>query len=216
MPKNENNNLRNLHTIYVAASGGGKNQAMNMNLASLYGAERFVIWDPHNLYQCLAFDDLGDFAKEFINNQDKKDLTIRYNGNDSVRCFEMFCRIVWELLDGEKITYVLIDELADSSDSIAKANSYLGKLLRGGRKYGARIHCTAVSAAEISKTVWKQCVIKWIGVQGDQADIDRAKKVLMVDNDLINSLKEMDFWVKDENREVIKKSVTFKKPPFLM
>jgi hypothetical protein len=213
MPKNENNNLPNLHTIYVSASGGGKNQAMNMDLAGKYGSDRFVIWDPHNLYKCQSFDDLGDFAAAHIAGSHK---SLRYNGVDTPVCFEMFCRIVWELLDGEEITYVLIDELADSSDTIAKATSSLGKLMRGGRKYGARIHCTAVSAAEISKTVWKQCVIKWIGVQGDQADIDRAKKVLMIDNNLITELKNLEFWVKDAEREVSKKIVKYKSPPFLM
>lgn len=216
MPKNENNKLPNLHTIYVAASGGGKNQAMNMNLAPKYRSDRFLIWDPHNLYQCAAFDDLGEFARAVIDNQASLKFALRYNGNDSPRCFEMFCKIVWELLDGEKITYIVIDELADSSDTISKANTFLGKLMRGGRKYGARIHCTAVSAAEISKTVWKQCVVKWIGVQGDQADIDRAKKVLMIEDNLIKDLIALEFWVKDESRDVIKKTVSFREPPFLI
>ena len=214
MPRFENNKLPNLHTIYVAASGGGKNQAMNSNLKHLYGKARFVIWDPHNLYAGEAVNDLGDFAAAMIANDDNDVYMIRYNGDDSPECLDMFCETVWELSRGDKVTYTLIDELADSSDSIAKAKTYLGKLLRGSRKYGLRIHCTAVSAAEISKTVWKQCVIKWIGVQGDQADIDRAKKVLMMDENMIVDLKELEFWSKDEKREVIKQAVQYMETPF--
>lgn len=188
MATNEDNSLPNRHTLYMATSGGCKSQAMGLN-PEVKEAQRVIFWDPHNVYKAKHYSSLVTFAKELKKATAKDKFRIAYHGKISSEIFNEFCRLVWSVADGRKITYVCIDETAEVTDSIGKDKTPLGEMARGGRKYGLRVHVTAIRSAEIPKTIYSQCMIKWIGVLSSTSDAKVAADYLRIPIDQILDLE---------------------------
>lgn len=215
MARNPDEGLGNLHTIYVASSGGGKTQAMAENLRRVPGSKkRVLVWDTHSSFKGLSCKTLSEFGKQLLKHDDSGDFCICYQGKGGAATFSLFAKMVWEFARGDMITYVVIDEVADCTESIGKDRSGFGELLRGGRKFGLRIHTTAVSVAEVPNTVWRESKTKWIGQQDNQSDLKRCADALVtVTSEQIQQLKPLEFIVKHPDNKIINEVIKYKKSP---
>ena len=212
--KNPDEGLANLHTTYVASSGGGKTQAMAANIQSVKGKKRVLVWDTHGSFKGMVCKTLAEFGRALIQHDDSNDFSICYQGKGGQANFSIFTAMVLEFSRGDKITYVMIDEVADCTESIGKDRSGFGELLRGGRKFGLRIHSTAVSVAEVPNTVWRESKTKYIGQQDNVSDLKRCADALVdASNDDIQALEPLEFIVKRPDNSIENITVKYKKSP---
>ncbi len=196
MAINQNPSLNNENTLYLACSGGGKSQALKQNKQIPASKVRVLLWDPDNDHKSTRFECIEEYRKAVISGiKSGKGFRIAYSGSVTVDAFEQWCRIAWAVLDGRKMTYCIIEELADVSPSSAKATPAFGELLRRGRKYGARLHIVSQRGAEISKTVYTQCPIKFIGQQ-EGNDIKNMAIHAGVSPENIKVLRPLQFYRK--------------------
>jgi hypothetical protein len=201
MAINPNTSHKNENHLYLACSGGGKSQALLHNKAIPKKGVRALLWDIDHDHRATRFESMAEFHRAVIAGiRSGAGFRIAFSGNDSVANFETFCRIAWAALDGNRTTYIYIEELADVSPASGKATPEFGRLLRKGRKFGARIHATSQRGTEISKTVYTQCPIKYIGQQeGD--DIIRMSRIAGVSSEKIAALSPLQFFRKEAGPE---------------
>lgn len=214
MAEFENDSHSNQHTVYVSRSGGGKNQALRENLNSIKGKKRIVCWDTHKMHLGLVCSTLAELGRALVAHYDKSDFCICYQGAKGEANFKIFAEMVWEFARGDKLTYVIVDETADCTESIGKDRTGFGELLRGGRKYGLIVHSTAVSVAEIPNTVWRESDIKFIGRLGNESDRKRCVDSLngrTVDD--IKDLQPLEFLVQRVDGDAEKIKFKYKKAP---
>ena len=215
MATNKNTGWSNGHTLYCAASGGGKSQALRANKEIPKKGARVLIWDPDEDHDCIRAETRAHFLKLVLSGLKKGGgfrvgLTV---DSENVKDFEWFCEVVWRTLNGDRQTYIIIEELADVSPSPAKATPIFGKVLRRSRKYGGVIHATTQRPSEISKTCYTQCGRKFIGVQeGD--DVAKMAKVAKVSIADIEALTDLSFWYKASGANpAVKIKVKYKAVP---
>ena len=201
MARNPNTAHPNKNTLYLACSGGGKSQALRQSQDIPKAGARVLLWDIDDDHKARRYDTMGAFYRAVVAGvKSGRGFRIGFNGDDTTANFEQFCRIVWATLDGKKQTFVVVEELADVSPSISKATPEFGRLLRKGRKFGARLHVTSQRSAEIPKTAYTQCTIKYIGQQ-EGGDVPRMAKIAGVSLEKIQALKPLQFYIKREGPE---------------
>jgi hypothetical protein len=196
--RNENTSWPNRHTIYLAASGGGKSSAMKANPDLPKRGGRLLAWDPDRDHWCYHLDSMRAFLYNVRRAAASgKPFRLGYNGPDTPEAFEQFCGIVWAVLDGEHATDVIIEELADVCVTIGKAGPQFGRLLRKGRKYGARLHITSQRPQEIPKTAVGNCGVKFIGRADTPDDAKALSRYAAVGQAEIEALQPLQFYVKE-------------------
>lgn len=201
MAQNPNTSLPNNNHLYLACSGGGKSQALSQNKSIPYRNARVLLWDIDHDHRATRFEDMRLFYRAVISAiKSGRGFRLAYSGNDSVTNFELFCQIAWASLNGNKKTYVIIEELADVCITVGKASPEFGRLLRKGRKFGAELHITTQRGAEIPKTAYTQCPVKIVGQQ-EGADIEKMAKVAGVSIRDISALNPLQFYVKKAGAE---------------
>ena len=207
MAKNPNTSLPNLNTFYAAMSGGGKSQAVkNQSLSN-----RVIIWDPDEDHKArkrvYSITDLVAYLRQ---HGEKAAFSVAYSGDNSVKAFELYCGAVWAVLDGNKRTDCIIEELADVTPSSGKAGKWSGQLIRRIRKYGGVGHYVTQRPAEVPKTIYTQCSIKYIGMQeGD--DLMKMAKHAAVASDVLAELQPLQFYRKENGKEPEKVQFKFKR-----
>ena len=207
MAINPNTAWPNLHNLYLAASGGGKSQAIKQNKEIPAQGARVVAWDVDEDHSVRHFDSRPAFARALLSAcKSGRGFRIGWAGAGDVGTFEWFCQLVFAALDGRVKTHVLIEELADVSPSAGKATPAFGQLLRRGRKYGAVIHAASQRGTEISKTVYTQCSRHWVGIQ-EGVDVDRMARLCAVPPDLIKGLKPLQFLYKEAGKPPVKRQL---------
>lgn len=158
----------NRHTGYLAASGYGKSQALGQNPDIPAKGARVLMWDPDEDYRATRFTDRKKFVRAVSACiRSGKGFRLAWSGTGDVDTFEWFCQVVWAALDGEHLTYLIIDELSTVQPSSGKATPAFGELCRRGRKYGLIMHWCSQRSEEISKTVFTQTQSYWIGYPND-------------------------------------------------
>lgn len=211
MAKNPNTALPNKNTLYLAMSGFGKSQALMQNPEIPKTGARVVLWDIDYDHKAQHFDDRGRFVaalKKAV--ASGKGFRIAFSGADTVKNFEWWCNVVWAILDGNKTTYIIIEELADVCETVGKASPAFGKLLRKGRKYGGRLHITSQRGTEIPKTAYTQCPTKWVGGQ-EGNDVERMAKLTGVRASDIEDLQPLQYFFKEAGkRESTLKKLRYK------
>jgi len=201
MAVNPDTRHSNENTLYLACSGGGKSQAVRQNRAIPYRGARVLLWDIDEDHRAHRFDNLDHYRRAVIAGiRSGQGFRLAYTGPDTVEAFELWCRIAWAALDGRTKTFCIIEELADVSPSVAKATPEFGRLLRKGRKFGAKLHITSQRGAEIPKTAYTQCPIKWIGQQ-EGADVAKMAAIAGVGPEQISALKPLQFYRKEAGPE---------------
>lgn len=207
MAINPNPGHPNKNTLYLACSGGGKSQALKQNIAIPKKTVRHLLWDIDHDHKASRYESMKQFKAAVIAGiKSGRGFRIAFSGDDTVDNFEMFCAIAWAILDGKKTTFITIEELADVTATAGKASPHFGRLLRKGRKFGMQLHATSQRGAEISKTVFTQCPIKYIGIQ-EGGDIKSMAAVTGVSVPEISGLNPLEFFKKTPgagNSELIK------------
>jgi len=180
-PPNENHSLPNRHTGYLAASGYGKSQAAKQNPEIPKKNARLLLWDPGRDHKATRFTDRVSFLKAVSKAmRSGRGFRIAWSGVQDVATFEWFCTVVWQCLDGNKLLYVILEELAAVQPSSGKAPPVCGMLFNQSRKFGGIIHWTTQRGQEISKTVIDNTEIFYIGRPGrmsSPSQLDRLARV---------------------------------------
>ncbi len=196
MAKNPNTSLYNVNTLYLACSGGGKSQALKQNKTIPRQGVRVLLWDIDHDHAANRFENMPEYIRAVKSAiKSGSGFRLAYSGDDNPEMFEQWCRVVWAVLDGRKKTYILIEELADVVKTAGKAGENFGRLLRKCRKFNGRLHVTSQRGAEIPKTAYTQCQIKFIGQQ-EGADIDKMARIAGVIPVRIQELKPLEFYKK--------------------
>lgn len=201
MAKNPNPKQPNEHTLYLGKSGSGKSQALKQNKAAPGRGVRCLLWDCSHDHEkgTTYYSNRLAFMKA-VAKADKsgRGFRIGWDGESDPADFEWWAGIVWAVLDGNKPTYVIIEELARCVETVGRAAPNLRKLYNEGRKYGARIHAVTQRPQEIPKTVYDQTERFWVGQQKGP-NIKKFAEVLDVQPDEIRSLAQLQFWYLDES-----------------
>lgn len=122
---------------------------------------------------------------------------LAWDGDSSPATFEKWSEVVWAVLNGDKLTYVVIEELARCVETVGRAAPALRKLYNEGRKFGAIIHAVTQRPQEIPKTVYDQSNDFWIGQQ-KSTNIKKFSELLDVHYDDIKHLLPLQFFHFDE------------------
>jgi hypothetical protein len=114
------------------------------------------LWDNNRDHKAHQFDKLSDFARAVAKaNQSGRGFRLAYTGEASPDAFEIWAAIFWEILDGNRLTYGVIEEYSDwcrGAGALSQRNdNYHRKLWTQGRKYGAILHATSQRPQLISK-----------------------------------------------------------------
>ncbi|MBC54110.1 MAG: hypothetical protein CMQ34_09800 [Gammaproteobacteria bacterium] len=208
----ENPSLPNRHTAYIAKSGGGKSQALKQNKAIPRTGARVLLWDPnrdHKKHSTLfPSNDVAGFNKAVVKAMKSgKGFRLGYIGeNGDYDAFDnMFCRLVWECLDGQIPLYILIEELAGVQKSPGVAPPVLQTISNQSRKYGGIMHWTTQKPTEVSKTVISATENFWIGNPGKfstKAMEDYLAKAAECPNGAadLKALKPLQFYRSDSEK----------------
>lgn len=190
---------RNYHEMVCATSGGGKTQLIGNSLLpkGAVSAHRVIMWDIDEDYKAARFYDRVSFVRAVRDAlASGRGFRLAFSGRPTVENFRWWCSVVWSVLDGKKVTHIVIEELADVSPSVGKALPEFGELLRKGRKYGARIIMATQRGAEIPKTAWTQVARRYIGQQ-EMGDRVRMSKEAGIHPDALAALNPMMFYKKE-------------------
>jgi len=175
MAINQDGSRKKLHTLVLGTSGSGKTQACK-NLISQSGI-RFVAFDPEGEHTKNGFDSFKEFSavlkKADISG---KPYRLAYTGATCEKDFERFCEAVWDVLDGRKETYVLLEEVGQFTESSGPAMKKFRNLLLRGRKYGAIVYTVAQRPAEIPSTARQQSTFRYVGLMDGEDDAKAAAK----------------------------------------
>lgn len=202
MAVRQNPSLPNRHTGYIACSGYGKSQALKQNADIPRSGVRVLLWDPDEDHKATRFVDRHKFLRAVIAGMKSgKGFRIAWSGRVDVDTFEWFCQVVWQCLDGERLLYCIVEELADVQPSTAKATDNFGQLCRRGRKYGLQLHWASQRSEEISKTVTSQTGNFYIGYPNDSCPpsrVDELARLAKCPNGKkdLYALQPLQFWCK--------------------
>ena len=166
---------RNRNTLIIATTGGGKSQAAK-NLIPGRGV-RFIAFDPEGEHPAHGLDSFKAFCRELMRaDSSGKPYRLAYTGGSTDKDFEKFCRAVWDVLDGQQETHILLEEVAQFTKTSGPAMEAYGNLLRRGRKYGAIVYTIGQRAAEIPTTARQQSTIRYVGLVDGEDDAKTAAK----------------------------------------
>lgn len=201
-PVNPNTSHPNRHTLYLAASGGGKSQAVAQNPAIPAVGARVIMWDPSGDHTGLHYPDKKEFLKALAvgiseNATRQRGFRIAYAGAASIDDFEWFMEVCWSVLDGDKLTYVIAEELSAVCPHAGKAAPNAAIFMNQARKYGGIFHGTSQKPQEVSKTFFDQCAFKFIGQQAGLAMRRRMAAEIGTTPEEIASLNPLEFFKHD-------------------
>lgn len=135
-----------------------------------------------------------------------------WDGECSVDAFEWWCRCVWAVLDGGRVTRIMVEELADVSPSPGKATQAWGELNRKCRKYGGVLYWSTQKSQEVAKTAYDQATRKYIGYPNDGAKVQHLCDLAAVDRAQLEALEPLEFY-RREKGTTNKVKFRYKKPP---
>jgi hypothetical protein len=214
MAKNPNAKLANRHSLYLGKSGSGKSQALKQNREVPARGVRHLLWDTSHDHEkgTTYYSNKGEFTKAVKRGiLSGRGFRLGWDGDSDPQVFEWFCSVVWAILDGSKLTYLTVEELARCVTTVSKAEPQLRKLFNEGRNYGAIIHAVTQRPQEIPKPVYDQTVCFVIGQQ-KSTNIKRFAEVLDIEPEQIKALKPLEFWFFDESsgQPATKKQLKYK------
>ncbi|MDX1801579.1 MAG: hypothetical protein R3303_11660 [Marinobacter sp.] len=194
MAKRPNSERDNRHCFVAAKTGGGKSQLMRNELIPKAGI-RALFWDVDTDHKCTRYSNRGAFLAALKSaDRSGKPFRIGWSGDDDPATFEWFCRAAWAVLDGERETWVICEEMADLGMG-QKMPDFFRKLMVRGRKYGAIVITTTQRCQEVPKALITQPANRYIGLHEDQDSryLERATGIRSAD---IETLKPLTFWHK--------------------
>ena len=178
MAKNENTSLKNRHSLYLAKSGYGKSQTLIRKGGIPKSGARVVLWDNNRDHPAHQYSSLAEFMRALARaDKSGRGFRIAYTGDASPAAFEVWAHGVWEILDGNRETFALIEEYSDCCAGAGplsqKTAFYHRRLWTQGRKYGGIIHSTSQRPQLISKDALGNAGVIWASTM----DMSAAKRV---------------------------------------
>lgn len=212
MAINANPSHENQFCFFVAKSGGGKSQMLRSVLPK--GKARILGWDRAMDYEGLYFDDFKAYARAVTeaikSGSDNFRLFYTGSGGDVIADHEQWASLVWAALDGDHLTYVVDEELAETAGSVNKARPNLGRLITQGRKFGLVHMGTTQRPQEIPKTITGNAQYIYVGQQ-KAANIKMYAELLELSRDDIVNLNSLEFF-KYDDKEAVKVKCKYKAP----
>lgn len=197
---NPNANLPNRNNLYLGRSGTGKSQALKQNKEIPTRGARVLLYDPNLDHKAHRYESKAAFAKA-VRAAVKRGggFRIAYTGGCGEADHEFYCRVALSILDGNKITYVIDEELGASGSRTGSAAKWHAILMNQGRKYGLRYHGVVQFATEVPKTVYRNCEVKWVGALETEAAKKLSKEIDVPTQEIIRQ-KPLQFYVKDPDK----------------
>lgn len=202
MAVNKNPALEARHALLIGATGAGKSQAVK-NLVPRRGA-RVIAFDPDGDHGCHEFDTLPAFAKQLARaDRSGKPYRLAYTGATKPGDLQKFCECVWAVLDGNKLTHVILEEAAQFTTGSGPAQEALGNLYLRARKYGGILYGIGQRAAEIPSTMRMNSAHKYIGVLEGMMDAKAASAMTDIPPETLLKTPpgELRFWHRETGRE---------------
>lgn len=214
MATNPDPSLPNRNTIYLARSGQGKSQAVKQNQEIPKQGARVLFFDPNYDHKAHRYTTQKALANAVLRAvKAGRGFRIAYSpAFQNEEEHEFFCRLVWAVLDGRKITYFIDEELTGSGTRAGAAAPEHMRLLNQGRKFGLRYHGVAQKPEETSKTVLNACEVAIIGsVLGDTSL--KIGKRYGIPGPAIADCKPLQFWRFDpaNHREPVQYQLKYQK-----
>lgn len=213
-PKNPNTARPNKHTLYLAASGGGKSQALMQNPALPKAGARIILWDQSGDHAGLHFQKKANFLRALdAGLRSGRGFRVAYAGPADPDTFDWFMEICWACLDGEKETYVIAEELSAVCKGSGKALPAAAVFMNQSRKYGGIFHGTSQKPQEVAKTFYDQCAFKFIGQQNGLAMQRKMSAEIGLQPEDIASLNKLEFFRHDGSANAPERiQLPYKKP----
>ena len=213
MAINPNPSKANRHTLIMATSGMGKTTLLKNQM--MLRKTRVIFWDPNLDHKAtIRVKSLQQFYSQLVSQAKSEkghiSIAVSIDRNQPV-VFEKFCRVIWEVLDGNRDTVIVIEELANVSMTSHKAGPEFGRMIREGRKFGAVIYATTQRMQEIDKTIFTQVQTKIVGGH-DIRDAEFVSRYINIPAQDIYNLKIGEFYTKDLGPTVAKKIKARTKP----
>lgn len=194
MARNPNHDRANKHCFVAAKTGGGKSQLMRNDIIPRQGV-RALFWDPDSDHYCTGYTEKGAFLKALKSaDASGKPFRIGWRGDDDPDTFEWFCQVAWAVLDGDRETWVVCEEMADLGMG-QKMPDFFRKLMVRGRKYGAIVVTTTQRCQEVPKALITQPANRYIGLHEDQ-DARYLERATGLKAGEIEVLQPLTFWHK--------------------
>lgn len=164
MPINPNENHKNRHTLAIGISGSGKTYFLQNHPWLKKSGVRLIIWDPYETHKVSYAKTFKQFGRNLAGAiSSGRGFKIGLSVNPTLANFEQFCRMVWTAADGNKETFVIVEELADVAKS-GKASPFWGQMVRIGRKFGLVLMPVTQRPQEVDKTIFTQISRVWVGL----------------------------------------------------
>ncbi len=203
MPINRNGSHPNRHRLILGVSGAGKTQACK-NLIPQKG--RFIAFDPEGEHsrdhrlgagqgklepgEAWGFERFQDFCRELIQaDKSGKQFRLSYTGARSGEDFAKFCRVAFDILDGNVITEILLEEVPQFTRGGGPAETEFKNLLNRSRKYGGIVTVVGQAPAEVSTTARNQCKHRFIGLMDGEHDAKAASRLISVPETEISAIQ---------------------------
>lgn len=160
-----------------------------------------LLWDNNRDHKAHRFASLSEFAKA-VSSADKsgRGFRIAYTGDTSPDAFEIWSAVLWEILDGNKLTYGLIEEYSDccrNPGSLSQKKDYAHRRLwTQGRKYGAILHATSQRPQLISKDALGNAGIIWASSM-DTLAAKRIAAEMDIGADLLRACQAGEFFYRN-------------------
>lgn len=124
------------------------------------------------------FEKLGDFVRAVAKaTKSGRGFRLAYTGEATPDAFEIWSHVIWEILDGNKQTFALIEEYSDCCRGPGplriRTDYYHRRLWTQGRKYGLIINATSQRPQLISKDALGNAGVIW----ASHMDMAAAKRV---------------------------------------
>lgn len=213
MAVNPNPALRNRNTLYMGTTGAGKSQALKQNKEVPHRGVRVLLYDPNEDHKAKRYRTKAQFAKVALAAvKSGRGFRIAYTGGTDEEDHEFFCRFVWAILTGDKLTFVIDEELGGIGSRTGKAAPAHARILTQGRKYGMVYHGVVQDPAEVPKTVYKQCLVKYCGMI--EPSVSKRLALEMNASPIeLSTQRELHFFIRDPaiGMQPIQKQFKYKK-----
>lgn len=215
MAVNPNPSLPNRNTLYLGRSGSGKSQALLQRSGIPARGARVLLLDPNHDHPCHRIKGYRRFAVTVAAAiQSGRGFRLALDETPCEETLEAFSRVVLTALDGNHLTFTIIEELSGWSAKVGKAPPWTARMINEGRKFGLVFHGTTQKPQNISKDFYEQCAVRWVGMQ----KTSRQKKLLAEELGVsvadIDKLKPLQFWHDlDDGNPPKLVALDYRKPP---
>ncbi|NAW87165.1 ATP-binding protein [Photobacterium halotolerans] len=209
-PVHQNNALDNHHTSVIGMSECGKTSVVKKEI--IKPTDQVVIFDPYKDYDgelaqrtVRGYSSLRDFAAAVMaGRKTQQGFKIAWQPTTKTtnKEFDQFCRVAWVNGNGRhpKPLKIILEEVAEHSNSAGKADGYHGEILRVGRKFGLHSINIFQAGQEVSKTIFRQCKYAYVMMQLLDSDAEYLQVKMGIPAEEIKALEKLEY-IKKVNKD---------------